>query len=364
MKKLTRKIGAGVLAATLIMGSSLVAFAADVKTGTSGGTGSIEGIVETDVFKADLPTEAANAYNYIVDPQGLIRKTDAAKYTGATFGEGSVFFKNTDTSYSDTSNAATIVNKSSAPLKVTVKAKADVGTASGAAALSSAKTFADTDTDLKVYLGLSDSVTGNTEKALTATDTTDGTDAILKAVLGAAPEDAYEYSYANNAYSYAIKSDVSGFKFAEYSFQITGVANEKAAWKADTALPTVSVTWDVDLAAAGDTVTVETPEQTAPVVPTAPTAPATATYSKANGAEIVVDLGAGNLAAEGVAKIQAKNAASDALYDASSATYADGKVTITSAQWPAAPVGSQRWVVITFDDDAATEKTVVVTIAE
>lgn len=366
MKGLTKRISVGVMAVSLVMSSSLLAFAEETKTGTSGGTGNIEGIVETKVFKVALPTEATNAYDYFADPQGLIRKTNAAKYAGATFGEGNVFFKNSDTSYSNVSNAATIVNKSSAPLSVTVKAKATVGSDAGAANLATAKTFGDSDTSLAIYLGLIDSSETPVEKAITATDTTEASDAILKAVLGAAPEDAYEYSYDTDAtaYKYAIKDDVSAFKFAEYSFKITGVANEKAAWKADTVLPTVSVTWDVDLAGASDTVTVETPEQTPAVEPAAPSVPATATYSKANGVEIEVNLGAGDLAAEGVASIQAKNAVSDALYDASSATYADGKITITNAQWPAAPVGSKRWVVVTFDDEESTEATIEVTIAQ
>lgn len=309
MKKLTRRISVGVMAVSLVMSSSLVAFAEDPKTGTSGGTGSMEGIVETDVFKVDLPTEATDAYDYFADPQGLIRKTDAARYEGAEFGEGNVFFANADGSYSNTSDAATIVNKSSAPLSVAVKAKATVGGAQGAAGLATGKIFADTNTNLEVYLGLIDSL--NAEKPLTATDTTEGTDAILKAVLGAAPEDAYEYSYTDGTgYAYAIKSDVSAFNFAEYSFQITGVANDKATWKADTVLPTVSVTWDVALAGESDTVTVATPDQTPPAPAEAAPSIATTTYTATSGSPVAmtVDLGTGAKAAEGIAKVRNVNA--------------------------------------------------------
>lgn len=351
MKKLTRRIGVGVMAASLVMSSSVVAFAADsAGSGSTTGSGEIEGIVKTDVYQAVLPTITADTtYKYIADPQGLIRKTDAAKYSGAEFGEGTLFFANTGGSYSNTSDAAKIVNQSSKNLSVSVTAKA---TAGSGATLAANKEFSGTDKE--VYLGITDSVEGNAETALTAAGAT------MTAVLGAAPEDAYEYSYdESNGYGYTLKSDVSAFQFAEYSFQITGAANDKATdWAADTALPSIDVTWTVDLT--DDEATVATPDQT----PVAPSAPATATYSKADGAEIEVDLGAGNLGATGIASIKAKNTATGNLYDAASASYANGKITITAAQWAAAPVGSQRWVVVTFDDAAATTQTIVVTVAE
>lgn len=361
MKGLTKRITVSVMAASLVMSSSLIALAEDAKTGTSGGAGSMEGIVETNVFKVDLPTEATDAYNYFADPQGLIRKTDAAKYDGATFGEGNVFFENADGSYSNTSDASTIVNKSSAPLSVTVKAKATAGT-TNAAALATTKTFADTNTDLEVYLGLVDSM--GTEKALTGTDTSETTDAIVKAVLGAAPEEAYEYSYDKDTskYTYAIKSDVTGFKFAEYGFRITGVANDKAAWKADTALPAVSVTWDVDLAGASDTVTVATPEQkSAPSI-----ANKVVTFSKATGAEIEVSLGSGDLAAEGIKSVAVVVNGTEYPWTSGDAYSLEGSTLTftTRASLAGIAVGQSRTVKVTFDDDANTSEELIVTVAE
>lgn len=256
-----KKLAAIALAGTMVLSSAAVAFAEPAKTGTSGGAGSVEGVVTEDVYNAVLPTESTTAYQYIVDPQELIRQTDAAKYSGATFGEGTVFFKNSDKAYSNTSNAEKIINKSSKPLDVTVAAKATVTTddTEGAtnAALATGKTFSEGNTALEVYLGITDSVDGNAEKALTAAG------AEMKAVLGAAPEGAYEYQYdETKGYSYGLVADADKFKFAEYSFQINGAANAAAEWKADTGVPAVSVTWTVDLAAAGATVTVPTPEQT------------------------------------------------------------------------------------------------------
>lgn len=219
MKRLTKRIGVGAIVVSLVVGSSITAFAAPDGTGGSTGTGGIEGIVKTDVYTAVLPTQTADTtYKYIADPQGLIRKTDAAKYSGASFGEGSVFFANKDGSYSNTSDAAKIVNQSSKNLSVTVTATATADTTTGAATIATSSTF--TGTDKEVYLGIKDSVEGNTEKPLTSSGTT------MTAVLGAAPEDAYEYSYdETKGYGYALKSDVSNFNFAEYSFQIIFMLN-------------------------------------------------------------------------------------------------------------------------------------------
>ena len=84
MKGFTKKLMVGAMVASMAMSTSLVALAEDppapAGTGTSGGTGELEGVVKTDVYTADLPTASATAYNYIVDPQGLIRKTNAAKH--------------------------------------------------------------------------------------------------------------------------------------------------------------------------------------------------------------------------------------------------------------------------------------------
>lgn len=362
MKGLTKRIGVGVMAASLVMSSSLVAFASGGDTpahageGGSTGTGGIEGVVKTDVYTAILPTETTNTtYKYIADPQGLIRKTDAAKYNGAEFGEGTVFFanagENNTVSYSNTSDAAKIVNQSSKNLSVSVTAKATASTDTDAAALAGSNTFSGTDKE--VYLGITDSVTGNTEQALTASGAT------MTAVLGAAPENAYEYSYdETDGYEYTLKSDVSSFQFAEYSFQITGSANDKATdWTADTALPEVEVTWTVDLT--DDAATVETPAQeSAPTIKTT-------TYTATSGSPlaVTVNLGAGDKAAEGVAKVKNLGANSDvpaARYTFSGTTLTFDATFITN-NMATISSGDGLSLGVVFDDAANTEVTIKVT---
>lgn len=354
MKKLTKKLGAGVIAVSIVLSSSMLAFAEDPAPaggGTSGGSGSIEGIVKTDVYTADLPTESTAAYTYIADPQGLIRKTNAAKYSGKTFGEGTIFFENKEAgaanNYSNTSDSAKIVNKSSKNLSVKVTAKATAGTETGAAALADSNTF--TGTNKEVYLGIKD---GSSEKALTAAGVE------MTAVLGAAPEEAYEYSYvgtgADTGYKYAIKSDVSAFKFAEYSYQITGAANDKATdWATDTALPAIEVTWAVDLT--DDAATIATPEQTpANVAPSI----ATRTYTMvANTAiDIPVNLGNGDLAATTVSKVMDPTGVWDYLSGSDQASYdaTNKKITLSAGMVDACMSANVGSIKVIFDDDAGT----------
>lgn len=354
MKKLTKRLGTGVMAVSIVLSSAMVAFAEDpapAGTGTFGGTGGIEGIVKTDVYTADFPTDSNDAYNYIADPQGLIRKTNAAKYGDKTFGDGTVFFTNKegDYNYSNASDAVTIVNQSSKNLSVIVKAKATPGT--DGATLATSKTFSGTSKE--VYLGITDSVEGSTEQALTAAGVE------MKAVLGAAPEEAYEYSYNSdtNKYEYTLKSDVSAFNFAEYSFQINGAANDKATdWADATALPAIEVTWTVDLT--DDTPTVATPEQKPAEEPAIALS---GTYSRANTANVFELTGLGTAT---ITKIEGLNAEGDVFAEITSNMYTlEGsslKVNGTTAPWGAGAVGATRGIKVTLDNGTEIQTTFTV----
>ena len=88
-----KKLLAVGLAATMVLGSSVTAFA-DEGSGT--GSGKLEGSVSTEVFSVVLPVvaEDGSTLAFTLDPEGLIAKTSQAAYSGATFGEGTLFFKN------------------------------------------------------------------------------------------------------------------------------------------------------------------------------------------------------------------------------------------------------------------------------
>ena len=258
--KLKRIMAAG-LAATMVMSSGSVVGADNSSTITGGGNGTLEGVVDTDVFNVVLPTVTTDTFNYIADPQGLIAKTDEAHYSGKTFSEGTLFFANAATDkkydYSNQSDKLNAINKSSKKIKLSVAAKAVVGTSGDSDATLATDADSLSADSPEVYLAITDGTTSKTLKA---------DDEKLEQVLGGAPETAYEYKYEGDKYSYGLKSDVSTCKFAEYSVYVKGEASEKG-WKEGTTLPSISVVWTAEFAGEGDAVTIETPEQT-PATPT------------------------------------------------------------------------------------------------
>ena len=110
-----KKILACVLAGSMVMGSSFAIFADE--SGSTSGAGSLDIVEKADVFKVVLPSipeSGDTTFNYILDPTGVIKSTEAEKYNGATFADGkTVYFANQPTtdsgavSYSDTSDALT-----------------------------------------------------------------------------------------------------------------------------------------------------------------------------------------------------------------------------------------------------------------
>lgn len=245
MKNYKKVLAAG-LAVSMVMGSSVVALADDVDGGTSG-TGGLEGTVSTDVFSVVLPSvpeTGDTTFNYILDPEGLIAKAGSDKYTDKTFEENAtLFFQNTAEGavkdYSSTSDALTVINKSSSD--VTVEVKATVASIDGIT-MTGDKTFAD-DTKTSLYLALKDA---SKETAITAEG-----GATLTSTIDAAAEDAYEVKwnatdskYENVLTDAAKADDYTGF--AKYTFQMTGACNAAGDWSdlTDTA-PVVNVVWSV-----------------------------------------------------------------------------------------------------------------------
>lgn len=240
------------LAASMVMGSSVVAFAAE---GTGTGSGSLDVVEKSDVFQVELPTDSGTTFNYILDPTGVIKETNAAKYEGATFAENAtVFFANAATteggvtSYSATSDAIKAVNKST--MDVQIKVKASVAAASGIT-MSSTDTFDSADTTAGLYLALKDNDTNNADTAIT----TSGVE--LTSTI-AALDDAYETKYVDGKYVKQLKADATGFE--EYSFQLTGTCNPNGKWTGLTETPPeVNVVWSIaDPTVTGPQITLST----------------------------------------------------------------------------------------------------------
>lgn len=233
-----KRILAGVLAGTMVMGSSLVVLA---DNGSTTGEGQLEGTVSTDVFSVVLPTLADpdTTFDFILDPEGLIKATSAARYNNATFGTGTLFFANTGadgsvTGYSNTSDELTVINKSSIPVDVSLSAA--VKNATGIT-LTDDSTFTD-DTSASVYLAITD---GTNTIAITDAG------ASVSTQIDAAPTGSYkvQWNSTDEKYEYVL-ADEANTTFADYSFQLTGASNADGNWSGlEEVTPSVEVVWNV-----------------------------------------------------------------------------------------------------------------------
>lgn len=225
----------------------------DAAQGSTSGDGNVEGIVNKDVFKVELPTipddDSDTTFDFILDPQGLIKDTNGTAHTGATFDENAkgLYFANpqSDNSikYMGSSPALTAKNKGTTDVDVTLTAAAKALSGSGyTIGLSEDETFAG-DKSTSVYLAL---VSGDQTAALTK----DG--ATITHTLNAAPEDAYEVTYntTDSKYEYGLTAaaqaaDYTGFDSLD--FNMTGACNTAADWAAaEAAAPSVDVAWELE----------------------------------------------------------------------------------------------------------------------
>lgn len=349
MKWNSKKLMALALSASMLMGSSMVALAADSEEGSATGTGSVEGSVSTDVFSVVVPTVESSTFGFILDPEGLIEKTEQAHYTGKTFEEGAtLFFVRADEdaayNYTSSSDKVSVTNKSTMAVSVSLKAEVALGENGSGITMTSDNTFAG-DTAASIYLALTD---GANTKAIDAEE-----GASLTSSIAAAPAEAYEYSYSSDGgYSYKIKDDegLTDINFPEYSFYLTGAANSAGDWSELTAAtPSVTVTW-----------TIEPTENAAPSI-------ATTTYTLEEGSdlEIAVNLGSGEAAATGISSITYKNTSgATRTLDTNYYTLNNGTLTFDASVrelLTAAGVTTRTFTLI-FDDASSTTVDVTLTL--
>lgn len=320
--------------------------------------------INTNIYQVELPMDTKGIFDFILDPQSLINRTDAAAYNGRKFEQGStLFFKRTDgkvkEDYSSASDFVTIVNKSSVPVDVSLSIKVSDAFADQIT-LTDDKKFKN-DTDTSIYLALKD---GEREIPI-------GRDGVaLDVTVDAAPDGSYEYSYDKKSekYIYQLKKDTSGIQFDEYSFQLTGAANGKGDWMelADV-VPEIEVDWKVSpregVTERKDAVlkeevepgtgveTVEnagqdtlgqqeetTEEKAAEEGKTEVESKAPSVGKKEYGLSagepmsVEVDLGAGDLAATQVASVRRKDTGEELLNTPDGAVYRDGKIQF-SKEW-------------------------------
>jgi hypothetical protein len=238
----TQRFLAVLLAATMVFGSTITAFAGDeAGTGSASGTGAAEGYVPATVVKVTVPTTTATTFAYTMDPQRLLAQTNGARTGGweAIENDTGVYFKTAD-GYANTSDTVYFINKCS-DKAIYVHVKAAVAATAGTNDIGLvAKAAVPTTGEAKLYLGLN--VTG------TATNIAYGTaaEAYVKAL---APTNAqYEITYANKKYD---KTEIAGATFNAIPIQLEGAVSDLKTNStmtlekgSSTTAPKVDVTWE------------------------------------------------------------------------------------------------------------------------
>lgn len=227
-----KRIAALGLAMTMVVGSSVTAFATDTNQDVTAkvdtakeviGTGS-EVYIDKNIMKVTMPTDAAIAtfFDYKLDPQGLIAESKSFAGTAITgTATGIVFLNqaNGKATISNTSDTFKITNKSSIPvdLGVEVKLEAAATTPMDITLASTTSDFSATGDDVKAfYLGLK--ATNDIERPLSGTAIKPN--AIL---LSGASQYATTWDTSTNKYVYAAKDNA---KFSDFTFNLTGSINK------------------------------------------------------------------------------------------------------------------------------------------
>lgn len=245
------------MAATMVIGGAFTAMATETGdtpaqptpgTGGSTGTGSYEGYVEeTSVFSVLVPTDASatKGFNFFVDPNGLLAKTDYAHLTGVTaadFETGSTLFFEREpkaaadsnpavVKYGKDSESITFINKSSYDVDVEVSASV---TGADKITLGEAKNDATEPTiELAIVSGSNKQIIAADGGKLTGTIAGDKTN--------------FKVQYKDGKYQYALVADdkVDDTAWKSYSFNLSGACS--GTWTAEQAeiQPTVNLTWKV-----------------------------------------------------------------------------------------------------------------------
>lgn len=225
-----KKFVAGALAVTMVMGSSVVAFAED-QTGTATGTGTSVGHVDKEILKVTLPTNTDNVFNYWVDPERVIDLAGSlSDGTAVTKNADGVYFKQSDNSYASTSSDVEFEGKNSVAVDVSVAATVTPGAKDIALVADEAALTAATTPALLMNLTV-----GTETKAITS----DG--ATAKAKLDGVP-DNFEVKVESGSYVYSAKDGASGW--AKTAVKLSGKTNNKEV-ASDMTVPTIGLTWTI-----------------------------------------------------------------------------------------------------------------------
>lgn len=197
-----------------------------------------------DVISIVLPTvteEEKSPFDFILDPQGLLYETNAARYGGGVVEEGAtLLFKNKEGEYdfSRYSDQLAVTNRSTVPALLTISVWV---TDLGELHMVDSDDFTDSD-DCSVYLAVVDDQ-GNEHPILADGEVT------IQAEMKAAPENTYVYKLSDDLrfYQPVQSPDFEEIDFDTYFVGLVGACNPNAYWGKHTSVhPVVTVTWRVE----------------------------------------------------------------------------------------------------------------------
>jgi hypothetical protein len=344
--KQTKKIAALVMAAAMALSSSAMVFADDATaapaTGEAVGSGSLEGYVDKDVFTVTVPAKVD--IGFVIDPQELIfaEGSSTAKLDGSALAAGygdKVLFKS-GSDYTTTSPYYTVINKSTFDVNVSATAKVTGLTGTGyAVSVVDAVTTTNAATEISLKLTpnkvTQTGTTVTTGAALTGTAltaATTGVKATATIASSSSVSDAYKVDKSSGDYKYVYDATkAASVEFNGVTFSLTGQVNQKGDWSnynkyKKTDPMEVEIVYSVDKANSAET------------------------YSKTTGA--VISVSTSRMGVGSIAFGDSKDALTGTLKQ--NFTYSgDGTtlvVTINKSAWPAATVGTTRYIQFTYGD--------------
>lgn len=346
-RKVCKRLLAGLLSGTMVLGMSVTAFAADETSGTTDGTGKFEGHVDKSVLSVNLPTipDGSTPFAYTIDPEGLIAATQASKYPNTTYAsETGVYFQTSTGNYTDKSAKLKITNKGSVDADVTVDVSVAAG--SGITAMKAKDGFTDAGAN-ELYLGL----LVNSDAGIAVTDfgTDDGKKATKTVGLKGRPTNfEVKYNDTDDKYEYAAKSGVADTAWNSFEFGLEGACNKKGTYADGFAVPTVTVTWSY---AAHDTSKTDimlgenATEKAGPSI-----AITSYNYDRTATFDIVANFGAGDDAATAIKSVKIGADGKTFATDLTSSCEIDGStITFPSGKLGTAAVGDKKYVQVSFD---------------
>lgn len=223
---------AGTLAATMVLGSSMMVFAEDANTGSATGTGTSVGHVDKEVLTVTLPTNTDNVFNYWVDPERVIDLAgQLSDGTTVTKNADGVYFKRSDNTYASTSNDVEFEGKNSVAVDVTVAATVTAGAKDITLVADDDALAAATTPALLMNLTV-----GTDTKTITSEGAT------AKAKLDGVP-DNFEVKVESGAYKYSAKQGATGW--AKTAVKLSGKTNSMDV-PSDMTAPQINLTWTIE----------------------------------------------------------------------------------------------------------------------